>query len=266
MPSPFPGMDPYLESPEHWRGFHSAMIPALNAQLNRTLPDGFAAFIEERIYVIGPESQFIPDMVVVARNPAKVQQSGTSELLERSADASETVTYFPDQARELFIEVRRSGDRVSEIISTVELLSPSNKALGSKGHEEYKSKQLALLAGPTHLLEIDLLRAGAHTIAPPGPVVHARGDWDYVASLHRADRPSEFEIWRILLANRLPRVKVSLTVGYEDAVLDLQEAFDAAYDAGPYRRVVDYTRQPDPPLSTQLAQWADALLRKQGVR
>jgi hypothetical protein len=26
MPSPFPGMDPYLESPELWRGFHARLI------------------------------------------------------------------------------------------------------------------------------------------------------------------------------------------------------------------------------------------------
>ena len=45
MPSPFPGMDPYLEDPAHWRGVHAALIVACYETLNALLPDGFIARI-----------------------------------------------------------------------------------------------------------------------------------------------------------------------------------------------------------------------------
>ncbi len=43
MPSPFPGMDPYIEVPEIWSDFHSAFAAELMAQINRQVqPDYFA--------------------------------------------------------------------------------------------------------------------------------------------------------------------------------------------------------------------------------
>ena len=167
MPSPFPGMDPYLEAPEFWRGFHSTMIPALHAQLNRTLPEGFAAFIEERIYIVLPDIYTIPDMVVIRQEPATAAKPGGSALLERTADASETITYYPDKIREMFIEIRRAGNSRGKVIAAIELLSPLNKLPGSPGQEEYVVKQRDLLESQIHLLEVDLLRSGAHTVAVP---------------------------------------------------------------------------------------------------
>ena len=41
MPNPFPGMNPFLEDPLHWRGVHLRLIAALDAQLNQTLPPRF---------------------------------------------------------------------------------------------------------------------------------------------------------------------------------------------------------------------------------
>src|SRR5437868_2271955 len=99
MPSPFPGMDPYLESSAYWRGFHSSMIPAISAQLNRTLPEGFAAFIEERIYIIAPDNYVTPDVVITRKPVPRVVKLRGSTVLERTADASETVTYYPDRVR-----------------------------------------------------------------------------------------------------------------------------------------------------------------------
>ena len=35
MPSPFPGMDPYLEQPEIWADFHGSFLMGLQAELKR---------------------------------------------------------------------------------------------------------------------------------------------------------------------------------------------------------------------------------------
>ena len=61
MPSPFPGMDPYLESPTHWRGFHELYIASMTAVLNATLPEGFVANIDERLYVLFEQRPIYPD-------------------------------------------------------------------------------------------------------------------------------------------------------------------------------------------------------------
>ena len=42
MPSPFPGMDPYLEAPARWRGVHVSLIATLRGTLNRQLPPDYA--------------------------------------------------------------------------------------------------------------------------------------------------------------------------------------------------------------------------------
>jgi hypothetical protein len=49
-------------------------------------------------------------------------------------------------------------------------------------------------------------------------------------------------------------------------VLDLAAAFTRAYDAGAYDLLVDYTQEPEPPLSRAAAAWAEALLREKGLR
>jgi hypothetical protein len=44
--------------------------------------------------------------------------------------------------------------------------------------------------------------------------------------------------------------------------LDLQFVLQAAYDRGPYRRSIDYSRPPKPPLPADDAAWAEALVRE----
>jgi hypothetical protein len=48
MPSPFPGMDPYLEAPDIWPDFHDALAGEISSELNRTLPRPYYARLEMR--------------------------------------------------------------------------------------------------------------------------------------------------------------------------------------------------------------------------
>jgi hypothetical protein len=41
MPSPFPGLDPYLESAGPFPGLHNALATEIARVLNRTLPRGY---------------------------------------------------------------------------------------------------------------------------------------------------------------------------------------------------------------------------------
>ena len=43
MPSPFPGMDPYIESPELWSDFHNDLASEIRAQLNQVIQPNYFA-------------------------------------------------------------------------------------------------------------------------------------------------------------------------------------------------------------------------------
>ncbi len=73
MPSPFPGMDPYLEAPDIWPDFHDAFASEIRALLNQTLPAPYYARLEMRpeIGVVEEDDnprRVIPDIAVV-RHP-----------------------------------------------------------------------------------------------------------------------------------------------------------------------------------------------------
>lgn len=51
MQSPFPGMDPYLESPTLWPDVHRGLISEMQAMLNRRLRPQYHVRVEERVYI-----------------------------------------------------------------------------------------------------------------------------------------------------------------------------------------------------------------------
>ena len=51
MPSPFPGMDPYLESPDIFPDFHDSFITYLREALQATLPARYFAALGRRLWI-----------------------------------------------------------------------------------------------------------------------------------------------------------------------------------------------------------------------
>src|SRR5687768_16766852 len=51
MPSPFPGMDPYLESAAIWPDVHHGLIACIQAELNPRLRPHYVARVELRVYI-----------------------------------------------------------------------------------------------------------------------------------------------------------------------------------------------------------------------
>ena len=49
MPSPFPGMNPFLEHPYHWPDFHNCFIVMARGEIARQLPDRYVVRTEERL-------------------------------------------------------------------------------------------------------------------------------------------------------------------------------------------------------------------------
>ncbi len=294
MPSPFPGMDPYLEGPDFWRDLHQSYITYIREALNALLPPAYVAKVDERLYVQPGGGQILPDVAVLhsrTRPTPQTRQGGETNLetggvavaerpddapgesadgpsdRERSAAAPLTLTLLPDDGpSEPYIEIYKTGDR-SRVVTTIELLSPSNKTSGA-GRRAYVEKQREILHSPTHLLEIDLLREGQDTLVAPRPHIGAdrQRRCDYLISLHRGYNRYTFELWPVRLREPLPLVLVPLDPNTPDIVLDLQTVFTRCYDASGYGRSLDYSQDAEPPLEGDDTAWADQLLREQNLR
>jgi len=73
MPSPFPGMDPYLEEPSGWPSVHHWLISAIGETLIDQLVPHYSVSVEERVYITDdedPESRqrIAPDVYIVERS------------------------------------------------------------------------------------------------------------------------------------------------------------------------------------------------------
>src|SRR5688572_28865024 len=103
MPSPFPGMDPYLEAPGLWPDVHDELISAIRNQLNQHLPGHYHARTRERVYIsdeTDPGRQFlIPDVHVRFIGPP--QESGSSTAAATVAEPLTITTLIEEEIKEL---------------------------------------------------------------------------------------------------------------------------------------------------------------------
>ncbi len=264
MPGPFPGMDPYLESPFLWHGFHGLLIDEITRDLNAGLPPGLAANPEERVYIAPFERSIIPDIHVATVDRDALQTQQRTAVMERSADHG-IIAAYPEVEQERFIAIRSVEDW-QEIVTIIEIVSPSNKHERSVGRSAYLAKQRDTLCSATNLMEIDLLRGGVHTVAAPKGLLERYGVWDGLAVVHRPIAAWHFEYWFCRLQNPLPTVDVPLTEGLDDFELDLQAAFDRAYDTGPYKRRIDYRQNPPGEFDEATLHWIDQWLKERHMR
>jgi hypothetical protein len=263
MPSPFPGMDPYLEDPQLWPSVHHLLISQIGTTLNRLLPPGYVAAFGERVFVAGPDRDIYPDVFVKDVLGTGGVSSSRGGAATAVSDPPWVIAVTSDEMVESFVEIRALTEN-QQVVTTIEVLSPRNKSAGSEGRQLYRRKQREVLASDTHLLEIDLLRSGQHTVAAPRDALLRRGPYHYLVSLSRGNQRHECEVWGIALASPLPRVRVPLSGSDPDVPLDLQTVFRQVYEAGAFERVLDYTQPPTIALTKADADWADELLQNSG--
>ena len=75
MPSPFPGMDPYLERSRWFRGLHNNLITFIQEALQPLLPSPYFALTGELIWMEGSERYVDPDVDVLRRVPSGPRQA-----------------------------------------------------------------------------------------------------------------------------------------------------------------------------------------------
>ena len=266
--NPFPGMNPWLES--HWGDVHTCLTTYARDQLQPQLPPGLRARIEEYVAVEEEDveferrrARFAPDVRVIERPRAPTDFRGSAAALAAVAEPvivpRETE---PETLHQIQIVDTQAGHR---IVTSIEFLSVANK-VGEEGREQYRKKQRTMLAGRVNLVEIDLLRAGKWVLAVPRGHVPKPCREPYRISVVRAARQDVAEVYPVSLCEPLPTVRIPLRDEDDDVPLQLQPLLDLAYVNGRYWEDLDYKADPEPPLSTADADWADRTLRQQGLR
>ncbi len=267
MPSPFPGMDPYLENPEIYPDFHDSMITYLREALQANLPAPYFAVLGRRVWIEVSRRSIGPDIDVRRQGrgptPLRAEPARGLALAKSPRVRPVVVKVSHDEFRELFVEIYTRNDEGNRLVSSIEILSFSNKTPGEHGRDLYVRKQKELLASKVHLVEIDLLRGGEHVTAVPFDLaVEACGAFDYHVSIHDFDDLETFFVYPIKLEESLPPIDIPLLPGDRPVTLDLQSVFDRCYDAGPYLREIRYGEDAViPPLDPDQAAWAAKLVR-----
>lgn len=254
MPSPFPGMDPYLEEPDLWPEFD--LIVAMRARLKKTLPKHYAAFVDRYVWLHEPDADTRkrlakPDVGIRERRRTE-PAGGSVATLDAPAFAALPVVR---QEGERYIRIIDRHSR--RIVTVIELLSPANKEAG-KDRDAYLVKRNEFLAKGTNVVEIDLLRAGQRL--PMGKPAPPKADY-YVMVARSVDFPRT-AIWPFSVRDPLPTIPVPLNPEDKPASLPLKSCFDRAYEAGGYGEEIDYGEPSMPPLRGSDAVWARDLLRK----
>lgn len=260
MPSPFPGMDPYLEERSLWPDLHQRLITYISEALQPALRPKYIARIGERIEVASFDKGYIPDVLIVEppREPARLTPQGGPLV----ADAPITVAFLDETRRVPFIEIIYRG--TGDVVTLIEVLSPANKI--GQGRDQYLQKQLDLLTTYVNLVEIDLLSEGRATTLARTPSVPVPDDWRYTVSISRSARRNRLEFYAMTLRDRLPRCPIPLRAADPDVVLDLPTVFSRCYDVGGYDLMVDYTQAPGVPLREGELAWLAQRLQEQGLR
>lgn len=259
MPSPFPGMDPFLET--RWGGAHTTMIVQARKQLQTQLPAGLIADIEEyfAVQVDRETRHYRPDISVV-QSSIRTATAGATLLLEPEV----AVPFVAVDEPETLHRIRITSIDDDRLVTSVEILSPSNKD-SELARERFRRKQLELLGGGSNLVEIDLLIGGGWTVFVRDDRIPPEYRSPYRICVVRADAPWAPEAYKAPLESRLPTIRIPLRKGDSDIRLDLQAMVDAAWEDGAYDRL-DYSRAPCPRLPAEEETWMHKLLAEKGFQ
>jgi hypothetical protein len=255
MPSPFPGMDPYIETPALWSDFHNNLASELQAQLNRSIQPRYFArltpYVTYEVVEVGQVYGVRPDVGVWQLQPFARETSSNVVTIPPAPVESQIALEIPLRLHSVEIRATASQQRVT----VIEILSPVNKRPSHEAYLAYQHKRRDILRSMVHLLEIDLLRGGERPpLQRPVPIA------PYYVVLSRSDRRPHMAVWPIQLMDRLPMVPVPLLEPDPDAPLDLGAAVANVYERGAYAAQIDYRETPPAPaLSADEADWLASL-------
>ncbi|MCY2965996.1 MAG: DUF4058 family protein [Planctomycetota bacterium] len=261
MPSPFPGMDPYLEA--YWGDVHTRLMSNASRQINLELPDDLQARVEEGLRVVDDgawEGTVYPDVLIVETPDEDVASPPRDTAVQVAEPCVLILDDRPVSRHIEIIDLRDDG----RVVTAIEFLSRSNK-VGQAGIQVYRKKQRAYLDAGVNLVEIDLLRDGDFVLAAPEEAIPLKYRTPYRICVRRARDLQRIELYRAPLRERLPNIPIPLRSNDPDVILQLQPLLDECYRDGKFRRL-NYQQEPSPRLEKEDAAWADRLLQDAGLR
>jgi hypothetical protein len=229
-------MNPYLERDPVWESFHSGFISSAQFQITAQLPSRYYVRIESRYYIHEPP----PERRFAERLGFDTGlQSVTLDALYK-----ERIGY---------LAIRDLGN--NDLITAIELLRSTNKLSGPH-REQYLGKRRELLRSQSHLIEIDLLRAGQRIQSD------TLSTCDYCTIASRVENRPQASVWAWRLRDELPVIPVPLRAPDADVSLDLKQVIDQVHDGGRYGNDI-YSRSPEPRLSPDDDAWARGFVPQQ---
>ncbi|HYN87950.1 MAG TPA: DUF4058 family protein [Ardenticatenaceae bacterium] len=257
MPSPFPGMDPYVEG-HLWPDVHQRLAAEIGRQLGPKLRPRYVARLAVSVFTDAePEVEvgiMYPDVEVL-----KAAAGNRGEATPRVASAAPlpptlTIPIVPAiEVRLIAVEIRDAAG--NQLVTSIEILSPVNKR--GVGLAQYQEKRRRLYAAGVHLLELDLLRRGRRALTHPRVPTCA-----YLIALTRAGS-GRTGLWPLQIQDPLPELPVPLRPPDSDVVLELGAALTTIYDEAAYDLSIDYRQAPPPPpLEAAEDDWIRELLQR----
>jgi hypothetical protein len=250
MPSPFPGMNPYLEQPLFWSEFHNRLIVAIEDALAPSLLPRYYVGVETRTYMDSDEGALligIPDAVVISvkgQSQTVMPQVGAIATQVRPQEVTLPISI---EVKERYLEVREAG--TDAVVTVIEVLSPKNKRKGL-GRDTYEEKRQKILDSAAHLVEIDLLRSDAPM------VMRGASATDYRILVSRAERRPTGELYGFTLRDMIPSFPLPLRGRSEVVMVNLQEIVLGVENRAGYAIRIDYQHPvPLPKLSAEDQAW-----------
>jgi hypothetical protein len=255
MPSPFPGMDPFIEE-QLWQDFHTRLITIIAELLAPVVQPRYVARIEENLVVENefedPIQTIRPDVTLVQSEPDRPSSAAGVATLTAIAPLTLTLP-LPKRKRQAFITLRSRPEM--QIVTVIEVLSPTNKRPEKGGRAEYLSKRENILYSDINLVELDLLRGGERL-----PTVEELPPADYYAFICRSKDRLHADVYAWSLRHVLPTLPIPLAGSDPDVLISLEEAFAVLYDRAGYRYSLNYKLPVVPPLSAADAEWVQQVL------
>ena len=258
MPTPFPGMDPYLERRGLWGEIHTNLIVEIQHFLTPLLRPKYRVAVEHRTYLslVSTDEELLsmPDVMVVQPKSPFVQPASGPAIVGAAVADPPMQGELPmvEEMIERHLEIRDTTTQ--EVVTAIEILSPTNKET-LDGRQRYEKKRINVLASATNLVEIDLLRNGRpFPMKLAGATTESQSDYRIVIS-RSWQRPAA-DLYFFSVRQPIPSFYIPLRYGEQEPVLPLNQLLHELYDSGGYDLAIDYSQPPEPPLSDEDAAWA----------
>jgi Protein of unknown function (DUF4058) len=260
MPSPFPGVDPYLEARGRWSDFHPRFLTHLCEAISEHLPESYIAQMEEQVRLGRPGDRpgpnIRPDAGILRREgPARGGRLGPAVALMEPISV-ELESDYSEEPPQIWIEIRKLPDL--ELVTLIELLSPSNKAGWDRN--DFLARRSELLKRPIHLVELDFLLEGQR-LPMRGPMPAGVA---YAIVSRVEDRPTA-QVYAWTLHDPLPTIAIPLAAPDPDIAVALAAPYTTAYERSRYGLILRYDRPLDLRIAAENRAWAEALARGEPV-